>query len=221
MHEPRCLERHDRICGSMGFVKCVFCKIHHGIINAVCYCFIDPVRNASLYVTLFIAVHKVLSFFVNDILLFLAHGTAYIIRLSHCVSGKFLYDLHYLFLIDDTPICRFQYGFQLTAGVRDAFRLILSLDVLRDKFHRTWAVQRNPCDHIFKALGTELFHKALHSCALKLEDPICIPGRDMVKCFWIVIIDLVNIDLYPFCSLNMLCRIIDNCKSTQPKEIHF
>ena len=66
----------------------------------------DTVCNTAFDSLFLVAVNKVLTLCINDILFLFTHGTTDIVRLSHRVSGKFLHDLHHLLLINDTTIGR-------------------------------------------------------------------------------------------------------------------
>ena len=90
----------------MGFIKGIFRKIHHGIVNLICRLLADTIIDAALNALLLIAVNKVLSLRIDNILLFLTHGTADIVRLPHGIARQILHNLHDLLLIDDTAIGR-------------------------------------------------------------------------------------------------------------------
>ena len=90
----------------MGFVKCIFGKIDHGIVDLVCRLLADSVCDTAFDALLFIAIDKVLTLRVDDVLFLFTHGAADVISLSHCITGEVLHDLHNLLLIDDTAIGR-------------------------------------------------------------------------------------------------------------------
>ena len=139
--QPRCLHGNNCIRGSMGFIKCVFGKVHHGIVDAVCGLLIDSVCHASFDAAALVTVHKALALRINDILLFLTHRTPDVVRLSHRVAGKLLHDLHNLFLINDTTVCRLEDRLEFRCHISNRVTVIFSLNVIRDKIHRTRTVQ--------------------------------------------------------------------------------
>ena len=95
-----------RIRRRMGFVKRVLREIDHGIVDLVRRLLADAVRNTSPDALLLISINKIMTLRVDDILLLLAHCAPDIIRLSHRIARKILYDLHDLLLIDDTAVSR-------------------------------------------------------------------------------------------------------------------
>ena len=136
----------------MRFVECVLCKIHHGIVDLIRRLLTDTVCNTAFDPLLLISVNEIVALRINDILLFLTHRTADVIRLSHGIAGKILHDLHDLLLVDNTAICRLQDRFQFLAGVCDALRLVFSLNVLWNEIHRSRTVQRDSGDNILQTL---------------------------------------------------------------------
>ena len=136
----------------MGLVKRILGEVYHGIVNTVCSLFINAICHAALNATRFVSIHKALPFGINDILLFLTHGTADIICLSHRIAGKFLHDLHNLLLIDDTSVGRFKDRLQLRCHIGNRILIILSLDIVWDKIHRTRPVQRNSGYNVLEIL---------------------------------------------------------------------
>ena len=136
----------------MGFVESVLGKIHHGIVDLIRRLLADSVCNTALDPLLLISVNEIVALRINDILLFLTHRTADVIRLSHGIAGKILHDLHDLLLVDDTAVRRLQDRFQFLAGVCYALRLVFSLNVLWNEIHRTRTVQRDSGNDILEAL---------------------------------------------------------------------
>ena len=90
----------------MRFVERILSEINHRIVYAVCGFFIYAVCHTALYATLLISVHKALALCVDDILLLLAHGTADVVRLSHCIARELLHYLHNLLLVYYTTVGR-------------------------------------------------------------------------------------------------------------------
>ena len=90
----------------MRFVERILSKINHRIVYAVGSLFIYAVCHTALYTALLVSVHKALALCVNDILLLLAHGTADVVRLTHCIACELLHYLHDLFLVYYTAVGR-------------------------------------------------------------------------------------------------------------------
>ena len=55
----------------MGFVKRVFGKVYHLIVNMVCRLFVNPVGNTSFYALLPVAVNEVLALLFHNRTFFL------------------------------------------------------------------------------------------------------------------------------------------------------
>ena len=101
----------------MRFIKCIFSKIQHGIIDLICHplrllgCITDPVSYASGNIPLLpfahlisVTVDKGMTAGIDLVLMLFTHGPSHNIRLSQGVSCQLLHDLHYLLLVDDTAI---------------------------------------------------------------------------------------------------------------------
>ena len=136
----------------MRLIKRILCEIYHGIVNTVGSLFINSICHAALNTTRFISIHKALPFGINDILLFLTHGTADIICLSHRITGKFLHNLHNLLLIDDTSVGRFKNRLQFRCHIGNRILIILSLDIVWNKIHWPRPVQRNAGYNVLEIL---------------------------------------------------------------------
>ena len=132
----------------MGFIKCIFGKVNHIIINLVCHFLIDSSCNTARNIFFRITIDKVLPLLLHYLALFLRHGTAHQVRSAPCITGEVTYNLHNLFLIYDTAIGRRQNRLQFRAVIGNAFRVVFSLDISRNKVHWTRTVKRNACDNI-------------------------------------------------------------------------
>ena len=150
--QPRGLHADDRIGCRMGFVKRILCKIHHGIVNTVCRFLINAVCHAAPDAARLISVDETLPLRVNDILLFFTHGAADVVRLSHRITRKLLYNLHHLLLIDDTSIGWLKDRLQFRRHVSNGVCIIFSLDVVWNKIHRSRTVQGNSGNDILEIL---------------------------------------------------------------------
>ena len=104
--QKRCLIRNDCISCCMGFIKCIFCKINHIIIDLVCSLLGNPVCNTSRNSLGLISINKILAFLLHHSCLLFSHCTAHKIASSKRVSGKAHYNLHNLFLINNTAVSR-------------------------------------------------------------------------------------------------------------------
>lgn len=83
---------------------------------------------------------------------FFAHGAADVVRLSHRIPRKLLYDLHHLLLINDTSIRWLKDRLQFRRHVSNGVCIILSPDVVWNKIHRSRTVQGNSGNDILEIL---------------------------------------------------------------------
>ena len=211
---------HHRIAGRVGFVKSILGEIHHRIVDMVGHLGADAVCHTPRHPFLRIAVGEVFAFLLHHILLLLTHGTAHQIAASHGVAAQILHDLHDLLLINNTAIRGGQNRLQLRAVIGDGLRIILALDIFRDKIHRARPVKGYSRDHVLQAARFQLLHKALHPAAFQLEHAVRPAGADGRKHRLIVIVDGVNVDEDARASLHHLHRVLDHRQSAQAKEIH-
>ncbi len=170
--QPRGLICHHGISSRMGFIKCIFGKINHFIIDFIGSCLRDPACYAPRNLLLFISIDKILPLLLHDRSLFLGHGPANQIASPQGIARQLLHNLHNLLLIDDTAIGRLQNRLQLRTVIGNRFRMVLSPDILGNKVHGTWTVQRDACYHILQTPGLQFFYEVLHPCAFQLEDPV-------------------------------------------------
>ncbi len=70
--------------------------------------------------------------------------------------------------------------------VGNHMRVMLALDVLRDRLHGAWAEERHHRVDIVDSGGFELFKVARHACAVKLEGALGFAAREHLKCFSII-----------------------------------
>ena len=137
----------------MGLIKSIFCKIHHIVINFNRNRFTDSVCDTALYPLFFIAVYKVMLLFFHYAGLFFGHGPSDQIASAQRIACQFPYDLHNLFLIDDTAVSGFQYFFKLGTIICNAFGIILTFQIFWNKIHGAGTVKGNPGNDIFQVPG--------------------------------------------------------------------
>ena len=89
----------------MGLVKRILGKIVNLVVNQLGSRLGDSVCQASCNVSSLVTMQKGLSFLLNVLDLFFAHGTAHHVRLSKRITRQLLKNLDNLFLIDDAAIC--------------------------------------------------------------------------------------------------------------------
>ena len=99
--------------------------------------------------------------------------------------------------------------------------MIFTLNILRDKIHRTRTIQGNTSHHIFQILGAQFLHEALHPGTFQLEHTFRSTGADGSQYFRIVIVNGIHIYVSAGGILNKFYRIMDHSQCTQPQEIHF
>ena len=100
----RGLIRDNCISRCMRFIKCIFCKVKHFVINLICHCLRNAICNTTRYSFLRIAIDKVLSFLCHHICFFLRHRTAKQVASSQSISSQITHNLHNLFLIYNTAV---------------------------------------------------------------------------------------------------------------------
>ena len=71
----------------------------------------------------------------------------------------------------------------------DTVCMVLSFDILRNKVHGAWAVQRNSCNNVLQILGFQLLHEAGHPCTFQLEHSICLSSSQHLIYILIIIIN--------------------------------
>ncbi len=90
----------------MGFVKGIFGKIHHILIDAARRFFVNPLGYAAGNLFRFVSVNKVRPLLFHHRLLLFTHGTAHQIAPPQGVASQITDNLHYLLLVNDTAIGR-------------------------------------------------------------------------------------------------------------------
>ena len=95
-----------------------------------------------------IAVEKDLALLFHDIMLFLCHRTAHQIGSAVGIAGKRPADLHDLLLIHNAAEGLLQDRFQQRVIVPHLCRVGTRRKILRDRIHRSGAVQRDHCRQI-------------------------------------------------------------------------
>ena len=173
-------------------------------------------RNASLRVS----VHEGLALPFHDMHFFLGHRTAENIRAAVGITGQRADDLHDLLLVDNASVGGLEDRFLLRTFIVHEVRIIFSLDIIRDKIHRTRPVKRNAGDDVLQRLRLQLLHKALHAGRLELEDALALTLADHLHDLRIVIIDGGEIDLLAGPLLSHLHGILDHRQRAQAQEVH-
>ena len=204
----------------MGFVKGIFCKIHHILINLSCHFRRNSFGNTSGYRLFFITIYEVLSLFLHDVLLFLTHGTSYQITSSQRISAQIPYDLHYLLLVHNTSVGRRQNRLQLRTQIGDGIITVLTFDILRDKVHGPRTIQRNSCNDIFQVLRLKLLHKAFHTGTFQLEHTFCPACSDRIQYLFILIINVKHIQLHTIIFFHQTTGILNHSKGTESQKVH-
>ena len=94
------------VASRVRFVERILCEVHHIFINLACNRFCDPFRNTSRYALFLITIYKVRPFFFHNRLFLFTHSTTHQVTSSQRISAQISYNLHNLFLINDTAIGR-------------------------------------------------------------------------------------------------------------------
>ena len=209
------------ICRRMRLVKCVLCEIDHLIVDFICNLLRNSICHASRNVLFRIAVDKILALSLHHIRFFLTHRTAQKVTSPQRISGQIPHDLHNLFLINDTAVCRFQDRLQLRAVIGGKFRVILSFYILRNEIHRPRAVQRDSRDNIFQTLRLQFLHEALHPRTFQLEDSVRLAASQKLHHRRVIVIQLFRNDPLSGTLLHQVDRILNHSQCAQSQKIHF
>ena len=208
------LERDDRVGGGMTLIEGVICKIRHLIENLVGDLLGDAVCETARNIFLRISVDKVAALLLHNGRFFLGHRAAHEVGPAHAVSAEIADDLHDLFLIDNTAVCRLKDRANLLTFIRDSVRMLLTSDVLRNEIHRARAIQCNTGDNVFQRMRFQLLHERLHTGALKLEHALAAPLSDHFHDRRIVVVDFAEVErligtaVRIYGDENTLCRPI-------------
>ena len=153
------LHRDDGVRRRVRLVERVLREVRHLVVDVARDLLADPVCDAAGDIGFRIAVNEFLALLRHDLRLFLRHRAADQIGPSHRVAGEIADDLHDLLLIDDAAVRRFQNRLHLRAVVADALRMLLALNILRNKVHRARAVERDSCDDVLERPRLQLLHE--------------------------------------------------------------
>src|SRR5699024_1820850 len=103
----------------------------------------------------------------------------------------------------------------------DTVCMVLSFDILRNKVHGAWAVQRNSCNDVLQILAFQLLHETGHPCTFQLEHSICLSSSQHLIYILIIIINMIDIQGNSLISLSQFYCILDDCQGSEAQEIHF
>ena len=116
-----------------------------------------------------LAVYEVFLFFEHHVHLLFAHSAAHQVGTAKRIASEVTHYLHHLLLIYQAAIGDAKYGFKMRIHVFYVVGMLLVVDILRDRVHRSRSVQGDPRDYIFKAARSQILHEIGHTAALKLE----------------------------------------------------
>ena len=204
----------------MGLIERIFRKIHHFIINLRGDILRDAVCHTSGHALLRISIDEIRPLLFHHGLLFLTHGTAHEIASPKRIAAQITHDLHYLLLINNTAVGRRQNRLQLRTQIGNCSKIALSLNIFRDKVHRSRTVQGNPGNNIFKVLWLQFLHEVLHSCTFQLEHAICFAGSDGCQNLFIIKINLIKINLFSGTLPYKLHGITQHREGSKSQEVH-
>ena len=103
--EPGGLISDHRIACRMGFVECVFGKVHHRVVDVGRHLGADPFGDASRHAFFRIAVDEVAPLLLHDLLLLFGHGSPHKVASAQSITAQVPHDLHYLFLVNNASVC--------------------------------------------------------------------------------------------------------------------
>ena len=181
----------------------------------------DTARDLHLAVFVQLAVDEILLFLQHDGHFLLGHRAAHQVRTAVAVACEITHDLHDLLLIDQAAVGDVKDRRQFRAGIADMRRILLIVDIFRDRVHRTRPIKRDPCDDIFEAGRLQIFHKLRHAAAFQLEHPTGVACGDHFVNARIVVIHFREIDLDAVIFLDHLQRVANDRQVAQAQKVHF
>ena len=104
--------------------------------------------------------------------------------------------------------------------VFDALRVFLVVYICRDRRHRARPVERDPCDDIFEAVRSEVFHELRHASAFQLEDPLCVSFGNHVIDRRIIVIHRSEVYLHTMVLLYHFKSVPYYRQVPEPQEVH-
>ena len=179
----------------MGFVKGIFCKIDHLIIDAIRHCLGNPLGKATVNALFRISVHKMFSLFFHHGKLLLTHGTTEQICCPHAKTGKVSDYLHNLLLIHDNAVGAFQDWLHFFTIVFYFIRIFLSENIVGNKVHGSRAVKRHAGNDVIEVGRLQAFHKIHHAAGFQLKNPCAISFGNHSVDLIILIIQLIHIKM--------------------------
>ena len=104
--------------------------------------------------------------------------------------------------------------------VFDALRVFLVVYICRDRRHRARPVERDPCDDIFEAVRSEVFHELRHASAFQLEDPLRVSSGNHVIDRRIIVVHRSEIYLHSVVFLDHFKSVPYYRQIPEPQEVH-
>ena len=83
------------------------------------------------------------------------HRFSYYVSTTHGKAAKIPDYLHYLLLIYDDTVCRFQDMLQLWHQIMYGCRVMLACNILGNEVHRTRTIKRYTSDYVFKRVRAQ------------------------------------------------------------------
>ncbi len=90
-----------------------------------------------------------------------------------------------------------------------------------DKLHRSGAVKRNPRYQIFKTVGTQVFHEALHTAGFELKHSVGVTFGNKRVGAAVRITYLIKVYYFTVIFVNIVAAFFYIGKSNQRQKVHF
>ena len=218
--QPGGLKGDNRIGGGMGFIKGILGKVDHIVVYFIGHGLADSIPDAARNVFLLVSVDKVLPFLLHHLYLFFGHGAAQDIASPVGIARQVTHDLHHLLLVNNAAVRRLENRLQLRTVIAYQLRMALSVDVLRNKIHRTRTVEGDTRNNVFQRGRLQFLHKALHSAGLQLKHAFALTRADHSHDVRIIVINIPEADLFSFLFLRQLLRVLNNRQGAKPQKVH-
>ena len=212
-----------RIAGGVGFVEGVGGEggylIKHlfggGFINAVVYRALYH-RYAVFRKT----VYEYFALLCHGGGFLFAHGSAHKVAAPERIARHVAHHLHYLLLIHHAAVGDGKGFFQYGVQIGYALGVLFALDIFGYALHGAGAVEGNAGYDILKAGGHKLLHKGAHAAAFQLEHALVLSCSERIHDLFIIIIDVLEIELHTAVLFDHLHRVLDDSECAESQEVH-
>ena len=210
---------HDGVADGVGLVEGVAGKVQYLVVDAVGHFLADPICQGPGDVPLRVAMDEGHSLCVDDLVLFLAHGPAYHVRLTQGEArqtAEYLYDL---LLVDYAAVGDGEYGPEQLVLVAYFLRVGGALQKTGYAVHGAGAVEGDDSGDILNALGLEGDADPGHAGALQLEHAAGVTGGEHLEGLFVLLAHFLYAEVRGVAA-HQLHRILQHRQVPQAQEVH-